>query len=69
MARDMAQRFNHLYGDTFALPEAVVEGLPTKEVVQSMLKEIRRLGDEPNAKAKAKASGTNVFMDGTVYPW
>lgn len=25
MARDMAQRFNHLYGDTFALPEAVVD--------------------------------------------
>ncbi|AMO68118.1 tryptophanyl-tRNA synthetase [gamma proteobacterium BDW918] len=24
MARDMAQRFNHLYGDTFVLPEAVV---------------------------------------------
>lgn len=25
MARDMAQRFNHLYGETFALPEAVVD--------------------------------------------
>ncbi|POP53204.1 tryptophan--tRNA ligase [Zhongshania marina] len=25
MARDMAQRFNHLYGDTFILPEAVVD--------------------------------------------
>ena len=25
MARDMAQRFNHLYGDHFVLPEAVVE--------------------------------------------
>ncbi len=24
MARDMAQRFNHLYGETFVLPEAVV---------------------------------------------
>jgi tryptophanyl-tRNA synthetase len=24
MARDMAQRFNHIYGDTFVLPEAVV---------------------------------------------
>jgi tryptophanyl-tRNA synthetase len=24
MARDIAQRFNHLYGDTFVLPEAVV---------------------------------------------
>lgn len=25
MARDVAQRFNHLYGETFALPEAVVD--------------------------------------------
>ncbi len=25
MARDMAQRFNHIYGDTFSLPEAVVD--------------------------------------------
>jgi len=25
MARDIAQRFNFLYGDTFALPEAVIE--------------------------------------------
>ncbi|HET8904070.1 MAG TPA: tryptophan--tRNA ligase [Saccharospirillum sp.] len=25
MARDIAQRFNYLYGDTFALPEAVIE--------------------------------------------
>ncbi|MBD2858598.1 tryptophan--tRNA ligase [Spongiibacter sp. KMU-158] len=25
MARDMAQRFNHIYGDTFALPEAVID--------------------------------------------
>jgi tryptophanyl-tRNA synthetase len=25
MARDFAQRFNHLYGDHFALPEAVIE--------------------------------------------
>ena len=25
MARDMAQRFNHLYGETFASPEAVVD--------------------------------------------
>jgi tryptophanyl-tRNA synthetase len=25
MARDMAQRFNHLYGDHFVLPEAVIE--------------------------------------------
>lgn len=25
MARDIAQRFNHLYGETFALPEAVID--------------------------------------------
>lgn len=25
MARDIAQRFNHIYGDTFVLPEAVVD--------------------------------------------
>jgi tryptophanyl-tRNA synthetase len=25
MARDIAQRFNHIYGETFALPEAVVD--------------------------------------------
>lgn len=25
MARDIAQRFNHIYGETFVLPEAVVE--------------------------------------------
>ncbi|WP_394168908.1 tryptophan--tRNA ligase [Saccharospirillum alexandrii] len=25
MARDIAQRFNYLYGDTFSLPEAVIE--------------------------------------------
>jgi tryptophanyl-tRNA synthetase len=25
MARDMAQRFNHIYGDTFVLPEAIVD--------------------------------------------
>lgn len=25
MARDMAQRFNHIYGETFTLPEAVVD--------------------------------------------
>lgn len=25
MARDIAQRFNHVYGDTFVLPEAVVD--------------------------------------------
>ena len=25
MARDIAQRFNHIYGDTFALPEAVID--------------------------------------------
>ncbi len=25
MARDIAQRFNHIYGDTFTLPEAVID--------------------------------------------
>jgi tryptophanyl-tRNA synthetase len=71
MARDIAARFNHLYGKTFTLPEALIEenvqtlpGLDGRKMSKSYGNTIPLLGDAKELKKLIMKIKTNSLMPG-----
>lgn len=71
MARDIAQRFNHHYGETFALPEAVVEdnvavlqGLDGRKMSKSYGNTIPLFDTEKKLKKSINKIKTNLLEPG-----
>ncbi|QCF26800.1 tryptophan--tRNA ligase [Hydrocarboniclastica marina] len=71
MARDIAQRFNHLYGDTFALPEAVIQdesmvlpGLDGRKMSKSYNNTIPLFADEKAFRKLINKIKTNSLEPG-----
>ncbi|MEX1056668.1 MAG: tryptophan--tRNA ligase [Natronospirillum sp.] len=71
MTRDIAQRFNHLYGDTFALPEAVVDetsmvlkGLDGRKMSKSYHNTIPLFEDEKKFRKLINKIVTNSLEPG-----
>ncbi|MFW2422475.1 MAG: tryptophan--tRNA ligase [Porticoccaceae bacterium] len=71
MARDMAQRFNHHYGEYFTLPEAVVDdkvavlqGLDGRKMSKSYGNTIPLFEDEKKLRKKINKIKTNLLEPG-----
>jgi tryptophanyl-tRNA synthetase len=71
MARDIAQRFNHHYGDYFTLPEAVVDdqvavlqGLDGRKMSKSYGNTIPLFDDEKKLRKKINKIKTNLLEPG-----
>lgn len=71
MARDMAQRFNHFYGEHFVLPEAVVgedvavlEGLDGRKMSKSYNNTIPLFAPEKQLKKSINKIKTNLLEPG-----
>ena len=71
MARDIAQRFNHHYGEHFALPEAVVDdkvavlqGLDGRKMSKSYGNTIPLFEDEKKLRKKINKIKTNLLEPG-----
>ena len=71
MARDIAQRFNHHYGETFALPEAVIEdrvavlqGLDGRKMSKSYGNTIPLFETEEKLKKSINKIKTNLLEPG-----
>lgn len=71
MARDMAQRFNYLYGEHFVLPEAVVDdnvavlqGLDGRKMSKSYNNTIPLFSDEKSLKKAINRIKTNLLEPG-----
>jgi tryptophanyl-tRNA synthetase len=71
MARDIAQRFNHHYGDYFTLPEAVVDdqvavlqGLDGRKMSKSYGNTIPLFEDEKKLRKKINKIKTNLLEPG-----
>jgi tryptophanyl-tRNA synthetase len=71
MARDIAQRFNHLYGETFSLPEAVIDetamiipGLDGRKMSKSYGNTIPLFEDEKKFRKLINKVQTNSLMPG-----
>ena len=71
MARDIAQRFNHIYGDTFVLPEAVVDaevavlgGLDGRKMSKSYGNTIPLFVPEKNLQKLINKIKTNLLEPG-----
>lgn len=71
MARDIAQRFNHLFGDTFVLPEAVVEadaavlkGLDGRKMSKSYGNTIPLFGTSKQLQKSLNKIKTNLLEPG-----
>ena len=71
MARDIAQRFNHIYGETFVLPEAVVDadvavlgGLDGRKMSKSYGNTIPLFEPEKNLQKLINKIKTNLLEPG-----
>ena len=71
MARDIGQRFNHIYGDTFALPEAVVgadvavlQGLDGRKMSKSYGNTIPLFTPEKDLQKLVNKIKTNLLEPG-----
>ena len=71
MARDMAQRFNHIYGEHFVLPKAVVDdntailqGLDGQKMSKSYNNTIPLFGTEKQLRKKINQIKTNLLEPG-----
>ena len=71
MARDIAQRFNHHYGDTFVLPEAVIDektavlkGLDGRKMSKSYSNTIPLFADEKRLRKLIMKIKTNSLEPG-----
>jgi len=71
MARDIAQRFNHVYGDNFVLPEAVIDsnvavlqGLDGRKMSKSYGNTIPLFLPEKNLKKSINKIKTNLLEPG-----
>src|SRR5690606_14310755 len=71
MARDIAQRFNHVYGETFVLPEAVVDadvavlgGLDGRKMSKSYGNTIPLFAPEKNLQKLINKIKTNLLEPG-----
>jgi tryptophanyl-tRNA synthetase len=71
MARDMAQRFNHHYGETFVLPEAVIgedtavlKGLDGRKMSKSYNNTIPLFADEKRLRKLIMKIKTNSLEPG-----